>query len=93
MMSTSMTCLTKTTCWSFALVLVVILSMPSTASAITAELAKKCRTMAIKKYPPVPAGTKTGNAKAERDFYLTCITNNGAMPDNDTQNTTTPAPK
>jgi hypothetical protein len=67
--------------------------MSSPASAITAELANKCRAMAIKKYPPVPAGTKTGHAKAQRDYYITCITNNGMMPDNDTQNTTAPASK
>jgi hypothetical protein len=83
----------KTISWFFAAGLVITLSLANPASAITADLAKKCRAMAIEKHPSVPAGTKTGNAKAQRDFYITCITNNGTMPDNNTQNTTAPAPK
>jgi hypothetical protein len=83
----------KTISWFFAAGLVITLSLANPASAITADLAKKCRAMAIKAHPPVLPGAKTGTAKAERDFYNICITNNGTMPDNNTQNTMAPAPK
>ena len=62
---------------SFALILFVNLSIISPASAISADLANKCRAIAIKSHPPTPPGAKTGSAKAERDSYLACITNNG----------------
>jgi len=48
------------------------------AAAISTDLAKKCRDMAIKAHPPEPAGTK-GYAQAERDFYAVCISKNGEM--------------
>lgn len=61
------------------------------AAAISADLANKCRQMAIKAYPPKPAGSKSGTAEAERKYYQDCISNNGAMPDN--QNPPPPAKK
>ncbi len=45
----------------------------SSASAITVELAKKCRAYATKMHPTVLAGSKTGSAKAQRDVYLQCL--------------------
>jgi hypothetical protein len=57
---------------------ILILSAASPAIAISADLAKKCREMAIKAHPPEPAGTHP-YAQAERDFYHTCISNNGEM--------------
>ena len=52
------------------------------AFAISAELAKKCQQMMIKAHPRVLAGTRTGTAQAQRDFFQTCVENNGnvAMP-------------
>jgi hypothetical protein len=78
--------------WLSALGVVTVL-LHDPASAITAELAKKCRTMAIKAHPPAPAGTKTHAAQAERDFFRACIANSGATQDNDTEKTTAPAAK
>ena len=78
---------------SFALILIVALSINAPASAITAELAKKCREMAIKAHPPEPPGGKTGTAQAERDFYRTCIANNGTAPTDDTNENSPPAAK
>ncbi len=49
-------------------------------SAISAELAKKCREMAIKAHPPVPAGSRTGNERAQRDYFQQCVARNGDMP-------------
>ena len=47
---------------------------PQSASAISADVAKKCRALAIKAYPPPKAGTKTSGAeKAQRDYFQTCL--------------------
>lgn len=65
--------------------IMTILFSAAPASAITAELAKKCRAMAFKAYPPGRIGTKTGNRHAASVYYKTCLDNNGNMPDSDTQ--------
>jgi len=49
------------------------------ASAPTAELAKKCREMMIKAYPPLPAGSSTGHMLQQREYFRTCIAQNGKM--------------
>jgi hypothetical protein len=68
---------------SIALAEVVILTSP--AAAISADLAKKCRDMAIHAHPPpIPPGNKA-YAQAERAFFSECISRNGQMPDNGTQ--------
>lgn len=56
------------------------LSAASPAFAISADLAKKCRDMAIKAHPPGQVGT--AYAQAERDYFRECIAKNGAMPGN-----------
>jgi hypothetical protein len=62
----------------FGLALVAALVMaPTSASAITAELAKKCRALAIKAYPTLPAGTRNGSAESQREFYLRCVERDG----------------
>jgi hypothetical protein len=68
-----------------ALALIAVISTVTPASAITVELAKKCRAMAFKAYPPKLAGVKSGNAQAERTFYKQCIANGGTMPANEEQ--------
>ena len=60
------------------------------AFAISAELAKQCREMMVKAYPPVLAGTRKGTAQAERDFFQNCIANDGKV---DMPSTQTPAVK
>jgi len=50
------------------------------ASAITAELAKKCRQLALEAHPPVRAGTKAGTSAEFRAFYQSCLANNGTPP-------------
>ena len=60
----------------------MIIGAASHADALTAELAKKCRDMAIKSHPPpIPPGNKA-YAQAERDFFRECVSRNGQMPDN-----------
>lgn len=62
--------------------LIVVLSTisPTVAVAISVELAKKCEAMAIKSHPPHRIGN-IPYAKAERDYFNTCVANNGQMPD------------
>jgi hypothetical protein len=66
---------------AFAVVVQVVLLVETPpAAAISADLAKKCRDMAIKAHPPELPGGKPYGA-AERDDYNKCISNNGQMPD------------
>ena len=59
----------------------MIIGAASRADALTAELAKKCRDMAIKSHPPpIPPGNRA-YAQAERDFFRECVARNGQMPD------------
>lgn len=51
------------------------------AFAISADLAKKCRDMAIKAHPFNVAGSKTGTAAAQRSYFNDCITKAGNVPD------------
>ena len=51
------------------------------ASAITAELAKKCRDMALKAHPPERPGKKSHQAEAERTYFRECVEKNGNMPE------------
>jgi hypothetical protein len=60
---------------------IIILSATSPAAAISADLAKKCREMAVKAHPPpIPTGNKA-YAQAERDFFRECVSKNGQMQD------------
>ena len=66
--------------------LIVVTGAASPAAAISAELANKCRDMAIKSHPPpFPLGNKA-YAQAERDFFRTCVAKKGQMPDSDAPN-------
>jgi len=77
----------------FAFILIITLSAPVPASAITVDLAKKCRALAIKTHPPTRIGAKTGTARAQLEYYRACVTNNGSTPNTNTQQTTTPTAK
>jgi hypothetical protein len=68
---------------------VLVISTASPAVAITADLAKKCREMAIKAHPPTQAGS-TPYAAAERDYFRECISKNGNMPDNKAEKSSLP---
>ena len=46
---------------------------------ISAELAKTCRELAIKAHSTQVAGSTTGSAQAQRDYFKECITNRGIM--------------
>jgi hypothetical protein len=56
----------------------------SSASVVTAEVAKRCEALTAKAYPPlVPgnpaAGTAKGTGPAERKYYSNCVENGGNM--------------
>ncbi len=58
---------------------IIVVSAASPAAAISADLAKKCRDMAVKAHPPpTPPGNKA-YAQAERDFFRECVSKNGQM--------------
>ena len=64
----------------FFAVQIFLLAATLPAGAISADLAKKCREMAIKAHPPELAGSKP-YAQAERDFFSDCVSKNGEMQD------------
>jgi hypothetical protein len=66
--------------------LIIIVCAASPAAAISADLANKCRDLAIKSHPPpFPLGNKA-YAQAQRDFFRTCVAKKGQMPDTDAPN-------
>jgi hypothetical protein len=73
----------------------VSVTTPPPASAITAELAKQCRVMALKAFPRKLAGSKSGTSGAERKYFQDCVAKGGSMPENNASDTpaTTPAAK
>lgn len=69
---------------SFAALCALVGLMPITASAITAEVAKKCNVMLAKEFPPrepgnPAAGSTKGTAQVQRDFFSRCVANGGNM--------------
>jgi hypothetical protein len=60
--------------------------MTGSASAVTAQLAKKCQALTGKAYPPrVPgnpaAGSAKGTGQSQRDYFNKCVANGGNMGD------------
>ena len=69
-----------------ALVCIAVWAMTDSASAITAEVAKKCNALVAKAYPPrepgnPAAGSAKGTAQSERDYFNKCVANGGNMDD------------
>ena len=64
---------------------------PTASLAITAELAKKCRLMAIQAHPTQLAGKKnTGVEAAQRSYFSDCVAHDGKMDTKDSDQKTTP---
>jgi hypothetical protein len=64
------------------LTLIIACALPASmkpAPALTAEVAKKCRSLALKAQPYRRAGTAQGTAEAQRDYYRECIAKEGKM--------------
>ena len=64
-----------------AVAMVGAMAMTASASAITAEVAKKCRELAVKAHPPAIAGSRTGSGQAEREFFRACVAQGGNVKD------------
>jgi len=69
-----------------ALVCIAVGSMTGTASAITAEIAKKCNALTARAFPPlVPgnpaAGSAKGTGQSEQSYFRKCVENGGNMDD------------
>ena len=60
----------------FALVADAAMAQP--ASPVTADIAKKCREMAVKAHPTAKPGSKpTGAEKSQRDYFRACVAKGG----------------
>ena len=69
---------------TFAAVAGIVSGTVDPASALTAKLAKKCRAMMVQAYPPVTAGSATGDAQQDREFFHACVAQDGKMKDFET---------
>jgi hypothetical protein len=74
----------KSGCVLLALTGTVFGSFP--ASAITAELARKCSALTAKKFPPrtpgnPAAGSAKGSGRDQRAYYSNCVANGGKVDD------------
>ena len=64
-----------------ALAAVILICAPDRpASAISVELAKKCRAQMLKSYPYELPGGRKGNSEAQREYFSKCVANDGNMP-------------
>jgi len=73
-------------CVLLAFIGVAVGSMTISASAITAEVAKKCAALTAQAYPPrepgnPAAGSAKGTGQAERDYFSKCVANGGNVDD------------
>ena len=69
---------------------------PNVASAITAEVARKCHTLTAAQFPPrlsgnPAAGSAKGSGREQIDFYNKCVAN-GGNPDSSTAPSSSPPP-
>lgn len=65
-----------------ALLMAMVVFLPTNASAISVELAKKCNTLVAKEFPPreagnPAAGSAKGSGREQRDFFKKCVDNGG----------------
>jgi hypothetical protein len=68
----------------FALLTLAAALLPNSASAITAEVAKKCNVLLEKEFPPrepgnPAAGSSKGSAQDQRNYFKKCVDNSGNM--------------
>ena len=73
------------------LAVVTHLFTPTASLAITAELAKKCRLMAVQAHPTqLPGKKNTGVEAAQRSYFSDCVAHEGNMDASDSNEKTTP---
>jgi hypothetical protein len=69
---------------ALALLFVAAVLAPTTASAISADVAKRCDNLVARQFPPrepgnPAAGSAKGNSAAQRAYFSKCIANGGNM--------------
>jgi hypothetical protein len=69
-----------------ALTCIVLGSVPDRASAITAELARKCSVLTAKQFPPrepgnPAAGSVKGSGSDQRAYFNKCVASGGKVDD------------
>lgn len=74
----------KSSCLLLALGCTPFGLLPDRASAITAELARKCSALTEKQFPPrqpgnPAAGSAKGSGSDQRAYYSKCIANDGKV--------------
>ena len=80
--------------WAFLVLTCIALgSVPNQATAVTAEVAKKCQALMARAYPPrepgnPAAGSAKGTGRSQRDYFDKCVANGGKMDDDTTKNDT-----
>jgi hypothetical protein len=70
-----------------ALACIVLSFVPGSASAITAEIARKCRTLTAAQFPPrtpgnPAAGSTKGSGRAQYEYFNKCVANDGKVDNN-----------
>jgi hypothetical protein len=71
---------------AFALLIVAAGVAPTSASAISLEVARKCNALLAKAFPPrevgnPAAGSAKGSGQAQRDYFSKCVAKDGNMDD------------
>jgi hypothetical protein len=75
----------KVKLWSILLVSTCVFVTPlSGASAVTAEVAKKCAALTAKGFPPrvignPAAGSQKGSGRAEQKYFNKCVAHGGRI--------------
>ena len=82
----------KVTFCCVGIVVACLGAMTQDAKAITAEVAHACNALVEKSFPPrqpgnPAAGSKSGSAKAQRDYFAKCVANGGKMDGNPSDGT------
>jgi hypothetical protein len=70
---------------------IAVASTTNNASAVTADVAKKCSALTAKAFPPrvignPAAGSANGTAQDQRDYFNRCVANGGNIGDDDVRN-------
>ena len=74
----------------FAGLICIAVASTNTASAVTAEVAKKCSALTAKAFPPrvignPVAGSAKGTGLDEKVYFNRCVANGGNVDGNDAQ--------
>ena len=77
----------KAGCTLLALIGIAIGSNANRASAVTAEVARKCEALTAKAFPPrepgnPAAGSTKGTGRSQQQYFNQCVANGGKMDDN-----------